>query len=231
MTSAVKKSLEDFFSQFRLVHYQENEILFGAQDIPPGVFYLKKGFVRQFITSENGSELTIHIFEPGSHFPMTWALNGIANSYYYQTLTPSEVFIGPKEETLKFFRKDKEASFEFSKRLLAGLNGLSKRLEGIVFGNAYSRVISTLIYLAAHLGKRVKKGILINHNFTHQDLAFLTGITRERTSLEMEKLQKKGLIINHHHTIIIPNLSYLESEMKTATRSKTLLAEIASTNL
>ncbi len=208
-----QKKIESFFSQFRLIHYQSGETIFSAQDTPPGIFYIKKGFVRQYSISEQGVELTIHIYGPESHFPMMWGISNLPNRHHFQAVINTDVFLAPKDRVVEYFSTESEVAFEFYKRLLAGLDGLSRRLESITYGKAYHRVISVLIYLANHFG--VKKGdkIHIRHRFTHNEIAALVGITREHVSLELEKLEKKNFIQFKDHSIVIPSITKLESEL------------------
>lgn len=208
----MNKKIESFFSRFRLIHYQSGETLFSAQDTPPGIFYLKKGFVRQFYISEQGVELTIHMYGPESHFPMMWGLTEIPNRHHFQALTEIDVFLAPKDKVIEFFESEPRIAFDFSKRLLTGLDGLARRIESITFGKAYDRVVSVMLYLANHFGDKRGKAISINHRFTHNDIAALVGITREHVSLEMEKLEKKRLIKFRDHSMIIPNITKLETE-------------------
>ncbi len=208
-----QKRIESFFSQFRLVHYQSGETLFSAQDAPPGIFYIKRGFVRQYSISEQGIELTIHMYGPESHLPMMWGLNDIPNRHHFQAVTKVEVFLAPKNQVADLFSAEPQIACEFSKRLLAGLDGLARRIENITYGKAYDRVISVILYLASHFGSRKRQQVSISHRFTHNDIAALVGITREHVSLEIEKLEKKKLIKAKDHSITIPNITKLEAEL------------------
>lgn len=210
MDSSLQKKLDLFFSQFRLVRFEEGETLFSADDSPPGIFYLRKGFVKEYIISEQGTELTIHIYGPLTHFPMMWAMSGVSNRHNFKAMTDLEVFLAPKDKVVKFFQEEPQLSFEFAKRLLSGLNGLAVRIETTTFGSTYTRVISALLYLIHRFG--VKKGnkIVINHRFTHQEIASLIGVTREHVSLEIEKLLRDKLIAYQNRSITVPSIKKLE---------------------
>lgn len=204
-----QKKLETFFAQFRLVNYRAYETIFTSSDSPPGVIYLHEGFIRQYAVSEDGTELTIHIYKKGNHFPMTWALAGIPNRYYFQALTDTKVFIAQKDKVLDFLMSDPQIFSEFSKRLLFGLDGLAKRIENLCFGKASDRVISSLIYLAGHFGEKSGDNLVLNYKFTHNDIASIAGITREHVSLEIEKLVKKGILKYEGHAIAFPDFNKL----------------------
>lgn len=208
--------LYDFFKQFKPIHFKENEIIIESQQIPPGIIYIEDGFVRQYAISEEGHELTLHIYETGASFPMTWGLNDIPNRYYFQAVTPVSGFIAPKNQVSELFQNESDVSFAFSKRLLAGLDGFSRRLESIVFGDARERVISILIYLAHHFGETENQQTVIHYKFTHDQIATMVGISREHTSLELERLIKENLIVYDKHTLIIPSLKKMEDTLPTS---------------
>ena len=98
MTTTNKtQEFEAFYQQFTSREYKQDEILIRADDDPQGIFCLQKGYVRQYIISKAGFELTIHILKPISYFPMVWAINGTPNVYYYEALTPVEVGRAPRD--------------------------------------------------------------------------------------------------------------------------------------
>lgn len=84
-----------------------------------------------------------------------------------------------------------------------------KRVEHLVFSDAYRRVISVLIYVAKHFGQKDTRGIVVHHKFTHQDIATLVGVARETASIEIAKLEKKGLIEYVDHSMLFNNVKNL----------------------
>jgi CRP-like cAMP-binding protein len=82
----------------------------------------------------------------------------------------------------------------FTKHLINGIEGLLKRIELMSFDNAQTRVFAALMYLSHHFGRTNKQEIVIESHFTHEDIAAITGLTRERVSIEMGKLKRAKLI-------------------------------------
>ena len=79
-----------------------------------------------------------------------------------------------------------------------------KKMQVFLFGNSYLRVSSILIYLSEIFGKKLPgKETLIDHKFTHQDIAFLAGISREKASITLAKLASEGAIRYQDRRIII----------------------------
>ncbi len=202
-----------FYNQFKTRSYRKGETLIRADDDPQGIFCLTKGYIRQYTISALGTELTLHILKPTPYFPMVWAVNGTPNVYYFEALTPVEVGRAPRDEVVTFIKDKPEIIFELMSGLLEEYAETLKRVEHLVFSDAYRRVISVLIYIAKHFGSKNVRGIVVNHRFTHQDIATLVGVARETASIEIIKLEKKGLIEYIDHSMLFNNIKKLEREL------------------
>lgn len=88
-----------------------------------------------------------------------------------------------------------------------------KRIEHLVFNDAYRRVISVLLYIAKHFGEKNGRGIIVRHRFTQQDIATLVGVARETASNEMVILEKKGLVKHVDHSMLFESIKKLDLEL------------------
>jgi CRP/FNR family transcriptional regulator len=203
----------DFYKQFKIRNYKKGEMLIRADDDPQGIFCLTKGYVRQYTISKTGFELTLHILKPISYFPMVWAVNGTPNVYNFEALTEVEVGRAPRDQVVNFIKDKPAVIFKLMSELLEDYAETLARMENLVFSDAYRRVISVLLYIAKHFGEKNKKGIIVQHRFTQQDIATLTGVARETASNELVKLEKKGLIKHIDHAILFESIKKLNSEL------------------
>jgi CRP/FNR family transcriptional regulator, cyclic AMP receptor protein len=207
------KDLEAFYKQFAVRTYKKGELLIRADDEPQGIFYLIKGYVRQYTISKTGMELTLHIIKPPAYFPMVWAINGTPNVYYFEALTPIEAGRAPREQVVDFIKDKPALIFKMMSELVEDYAETLTRIEHLVFSDAYRRVISVLLYIAKHFGETKDNVIIVHHRFTQQDVATLVGIARETASSELAKLEKKGFIRYVDHAMIFKNLKKLETEL------------------
>lgn len=195
-------TLVNFFADHPQKTYGKNETILNAEENPPGVFYLEEGFVRFYAISPDGKELTLNIFKPGSFFPMTWALGEKPNVYFFETMTAVNLRLAPKDQFLEFLKAEPEIFYDFNKRIMVGLYGFLTRVEYLLFGNASQRVISVLLMAGQRFGLKKEGGQMeIQLPLTHQSIADLAGLTRESTSIEMKKLERKGLISSKNKLI------------------------------
>lgn len=206
------KKLAQFFAGFRKYHYKKGETIIRADEEPPGVFYLERGYVRLYSLSSEGEELTLIIFKPEDFFPVMWAVNGTPNTYYVEAMTAAELYRAPREEFLSFIKQNSDVEFELMSRILVRLGGLLSRMEYLVFGNAHQKVASIIHICAERFGEKNEDGIVIQVPLTHKDIANLVGVTRETASIEIKKLERKSLIVFHGRHIIVKGLPNLRKE-------------------
>jgi len=191
----------DKFTKYPSRNYSPGELLLSAGETPKALFFLKAGYVRQFVDSKEGKELTIHIYEKGAIFPLSWGLNDETPNFTLSSITKSEVTLVPRADFLKTIKNNPDELLALTKRMIYAVSGLSKRIEILNFDNAKTRTITSLQYLYKHFGKKFE--------FTHEDLSSLTGLTRERVSIEMKKLKNNGVISYKRGAVAIKNISKL----------------------
>ena len=219
MNTDKTKAFETFYKQFAIREYKKGEMLIRADDDPQGIFYLKKGYVRQYTISKTGFELTLHILRPISYFPMVWAVNGTPNVYYFEALTPVEVGRAPRDEVVAFIKDKPEIIFELLSELIEDYAESLLRIEHLVFSDAYRRVISVLLYIAKHFGEKNDSGVIVHHRFTQQDIATLVGVARETAGIELVKLEKQGYISYVDHAMLFEKIEQL-SELLSSESTK-----------
>lgn len=207
-------ALTAFFEQYTKLRFKKCDIIIRADRAPQGVFFLTRGYVRQYTIGCTGATLMIHIFKPHSFFPMTWAINNTPNTYYYEALTAAEVWRAPRDVTLAFLRANPDVVYQLVSRLLFGVTGLVKRMEYLIMHDAYARTICLLIYLARNLGIQEGTGVALSVPVTHREISAWIGTTRETASIHVETLKERGIITYRKRQLIIPCMGMLEAEIE-----------------
>jgi len=204
------KKLNDFFLKQKPIHYRKRETILFTKDVPPGVFYITSGYVRSYLLSKEGKELTVTLFKPFDMFPMQWVINDVLTSHYYESLTEVTICRAPKQEFLQLLKHNSDVFFYTTSNILTRLNSVSERMEASILGNAYQKVSGIIAFLVDQLRAEQENQIKICIPFTHKDIASLTGLTRETVSLEMERLEKEHIIALQNHLIVIENMEELQ---------------------
>jgi CRP/FNR family cyclic AMP-dependent transcriptional regulator len=205
VNSHVQQKLLDFFEHYSNRSVSKNSIILFPDKEPEGVHFLRSGLVRMYGISKDGIEFSLNIFKPFSFFPMGWVFNDTQNPYFYESLEESNFFIAPKIETLHFLKENNDITIDLLERIYKGLDGYFLKTESLLTGNAHYKVITQLLIQTKRFGKIT---------MTHNQLATLTGLSRETVSREIEKLIGKGLVLSKGRTLIIPEPKKLEAEFR-----------------
>ena len=212
MSSSVAEKLSKFFSRFKKYHYRKSEIILRGGDAPQGVYFIDKGYVRDYAISKDGEELTLIIFKPEDFFPMQWVFNNRPNSHYFDAMSVVELWRCPKEDFINFIEKNPQIFFELTSHITLRLGGILQRMEYLAFGNAYQKVASILAICAERFGEEEGEEVVIQVSLTHRDIANLLGLTRETASIEVKKLERKNLIAYRGRHLVVKDVFGLKKE-------------------
>jgi len=203
MHSTQQKRLGVFFSGFSKISYRKRETIIRPYEVPQGVSYIQKGYIRYYSVSSEGQELTLLIFKPGDFFPVRWGITGQEVRYFYETLTPVDVRRASKDKFITFLKKNPELLLQITQIILIRLRDTYARMEYMAFGGASAKVASILLMLSEQYGKIITQGTLVQVPLTHQDIAALIGVSRETVSLEIEELQRGGILGKKGRLLVI----------------------------
>lgn len=212
MDPRTNRRLTLFFEKYKLLTYKKGELIYRPGDNFSFISYIKSGYVRMYAISKDGEEKTIHIFKPVFYFSLIYAITDIENKYYFEAITPVELWRAPKEEVLAFIKSDAVILFEITKNILSGFREILTNIEYLISGSASTKVASILLSLVDRFGKKQGGQIILDVATTHRIIASLTGLTRETTSIQMEKLQKKGIITRRGNHLVIRDLQRMKEE-------------------
>lgn len=214
--SAVKNSqtpsLNRFFEQFTPFALKPDDILITSHTITPQVFYLTSGIVKQIATTQKGQDLTLNLFKPGSFFPLMNGLLDLPNTYAFVCVTECSGFKAPLSKVKEYLQSDQMVAYSVMLRLLSGLHGMLQKTEKLMQGDALSLLIQTLLTLSERFpGDDAQREIKIS--LTHQQLAELTGLSRETVTRELSVLRSENLISIQQHHIKLLDMDSLQSKI------------------
>lgn len=191
MNESVKEKILTFFSAFPSQEVKRTRILIRPEDPPDTIYFVESGFVRQYIISEAHEEVTVNIFKPLSFFPMMGLVTGMKNTYYFVTASDCRIRRAPSVKVLTFVKENPNVLYDLLRRLYIGIDGLLIQMEQLMSSNARKRITTLLTLLGKRIGEKSDVGKLLKIRLTHQQLASLTGLSRETVSREMKKLERE----------------------------------------
>lgn len=209
MEPEIQKLLHSFFDKFELKSFDKEKTIIKPKN--DKIFFLTKGVVKMFILSRKGENLTLNIYKEYSLFPISLIFN-LKNKYAFKALTKAQGYFAPKNDFVKFVKKNPIILFDLLKRIYQGLDGFFMISSSLLSKDAFYKVLSQLIIYARRFGQNNQNIITFDWHLTHHQLASQTGLARESVTRQIKKLEDKGLVGYSGKKLFIYNLSKLEEE-------------------
>ncbi len=181
------KLINDINAVSWLINKQKKEIIFLENTKGNSMFFVVKGLIKLFKTSEDGKEAIINIVEKGETFA---EIVLFLQDTYPVSAEAIEDSLLLEINSSKLFEKIKENP-EFAMKLLGvfaqKLNFMTKRIKELSLDDAEERLISYLNNL-----KDEKNTVILN--IPKKELATAIGVSAETLSRLFKKLKNKGII-------------------------------------
>lgn len=198
----IDPQLTAFFHQFTAFESPQDQILVSADTQPAGVYLVESGLVRQYLGNEEGKELVVNLYKPGSLFPLIWAIGEVENNYYFETMIPTVTYRAPATQTREFLRAHPDLVWGLMQRVFVGVDGLLQQLAYSVMGSTTQKVVAAIVLLARRFGMD-DGNIRIDQAFTHRELASMAGVSRESVTRVVSRLVSEGIVRTNQHRIEI----------------------------
>jgi CRP/FNR family transcriptional regulator len=202
--------LRALFRSGRKLAYQKNETILRARETPRGVYLIDSGVIKIYSLSKRHNEHVHHIFGPGDFFPIIWAFRDSVRNLYYETLSPTVLWLLPRDTFREFLASNPDVMSELLDELIDRYHLYTGRIDNLLHSDARQRSAYRLLSLANRFGAETKEGIVIDAAITHLDLAHSINMTRETFGRTLSRLQQKGIIgYDAQHHVVIKDLPAL----------------------
>lgn len=190
--------------------YKKGETIFMNGDAAHSLFFINKGAVKMYQTTESGKELLTGLFGSGEFIGQLSLLGD--KSTYIETATTvenTEVYKIPKEDFIKLLYQNRDISRKFIKMVSNDLIKVQEQLIDIAFSPVRQRVAKALLELD-------KKNVIYSSenqgiNIAREDFASMIGTATETAIRMLTELKKEGLITTvSRRKIVLKNKEALE---------------------
>jgi CRP/FNR family cyclic AMP-dependent transcriptional regulator len=207
----MQSSLVDFVKQYPLRTYAKSEVILRVGDSPTMLFAIQRGFVKVISIDDGGNEQLLWIAGRLDAIPteLLFSLRTQVQCYYI-ALTDIAVYEVEKQAFLSFAKDNLSLMNEIAQTMSMHYDDLLYRLKAVEQTSASGKIVHTLHNLGMRFSSEdmvdlVKLGL----DLTHQDISDMVGLTRETTSLELNKLRTQKAIWYDRKNFVL-NMKKLE---------------------
>lgn len=191
--------------------YGKMAIICSPGESTDWVYFVVGGVVRNMAVSEDGREVVKNLLYPGEMFGEL-GLSGITvhTDFAGTFKAGAEVLRIPLDAIKELIVRNPEVGQRLIAKLGERIARADNLIEDLVFFDARTRIIGFMKDQATNMGVPFGDEILVEHGFTHQDMANITGTSRQLVTIVLNQLKRKKLISFDRTSILIRDISKLE---------------------
>lgn len=211
------QELLDLCQQHAVQTRAPGEPIFYQGEVPRHAYILFEGIAKVYDIGSAGDEKVINFLSVADLLPPEWVFKKAPVSlYYYDAFTECKFYRVPRDVLQEAIKKVPAITNYMFQHYASSFIGSLLEINALEQSKGNEKIIHMLQYLLMRFpGPAENDWHKVNLRITHQDLANMTGLTRETTSTELNKLRRKGIVeyANQHYSLNIPQLrSLLSSE-------------------
>jgi CRP-like cAMP-binding protein len=205
-----QEELDQLADIAKLHRVQKYHFVFMPDEPADHLYFLVSGRVKTGTFSTEGREVIKEILSPGALFG-DLALGGETfRSEFAQALHDEVDYLVLKlSDFMVVMQRNQELMFACMKHLSQRLQRVENRLAKLVLKDARERIIEFLVETAGRDGRRVGFETLVKHHLTQQEIASLTGTSRQTVTSVFNDLKKSNLIYFNRNSILIRDVEKL----------------------
>ena len=178
---------------------EKNTVIYTQGEQANSFYYLKKGRVKIFITSENGMEKTLSVIGKGAILGEAAFFDEQPRISSAKAILRCELVSIDKNVLMDIIRRNPRTAMELFKLQAQTIRMLSSQVDSITFLNADCRIARFLMESM----NCTEDGFSVNA--THEEIASVVGVSRVTVSKFMIRLSNLGIIKTGYKTIRILN--------------------------
>ncbi len=184
--------------------YDKGVTVFLEGEETDGIYIIVSGHVKVYMLHTDGREKTLALLSCGDVLGEVTLFGSDLRSAAVETLENATFYVISKEDFKTLIFNIPELAMRVIEMLSLRLRQTNRQIQEIVFLNAPSRVISSLLHLSEKYGKPKDEGLEIPLRLTHAELAKLAGVSRETVTKVLNNLHERRLIqMTHKHIKIL----------------------------
>ena len=183
--------------------YDKDQVIILAEEEGDSLFIIADGQVKVSIVSEDGREVILSLLGEGAVFGELSVLDGKPRSANVVATQDTKLYMLRRADFLQLIYKVPQIAVGLLAELAARLRKTDRKIEGLALLDVTSRISETLLQLADEQGSETKFGVSLEERPTHQQLASMSGTTRETVARVLKRLEGQGYISSEGRSITI----------------------------
>lgn len=193
----------------KLLRVEKGKELFQEGSYPKGVYILKRGKVKIYQRTQNGSEQIVYIYTPGEMFGYRPLLCKGKHPTSAQTLEECGIYVLSKEDFLHVLTKSTRLSTILLRNLSHEFTVLVNHIASFSQKSTRERIALSLLILQEKYRKPNQNQVEIT--LSRSDLASFAGTTHETVARAISRFKSEDVLQIRGRKIVIINQDLLHA--------------------
>jgi CRP/FNR family cyclic AMP-dependent transcriptional regulator len=183
--------------------YKKDNMILIEEEVGSSMFIITAGRIKISRLSDDGREVILSILSEGDFFGEMSILDGQTRSATAVALDDSELLLIRRDDFLKMLHSFPQIAINLLRELASRLRRADAQIKSLSLQDATGKVASTILRLADDAG-RIKHGMVeISELPLQQDLANMSGTSRETISRVIKSLCVDGYLRKEGGKLVI----------------------------
>lgn len=179
------------------------------------LYFIKEGYVKVGNVDEEGKEIVKEILQPGDVFGQFGLERSNMMGEFAQAHNQETILCAfTVHDFEKILSTRPEMSIAFSKKVGKKLLQTETRILNLLQKDVRTRLLYFFWTIGRQHGQDGKNRVVTNNYLTHEDIARLTGTSRQTVTTMLGQFADEGLVIMDRKQIVLPDMKLLEKETK-----------------
>ena len=197
--------IKEFESFFTLREYPKGSMIILEEEYGDVVFLVKKGTVKITRVNDEGKEVILSLMGENDIVGEMSVIDGESRSANVLAQENCELYAIRSEDFLQLLKQNFEVTFALMGELANRLRKSDQHIEALSLSDAEHRIGVSILNLSEELGVIIKGKVTIENLPFQQDIANMSGTSRETVSRILKLFEDKNMLIKKGHRLIIPD--------------------------
>jgi CRP/FNR family transcriptional regulator len=190
-------------------HFKEGDVLYDIGDPNRRLYFIQRGFVKIGTLTPNGREIIYDIRGAADVVGELCAWPGPRRDRAV-ALEPTEAIRVPYSDMINTLRNHPDLLVRLVEIFCECLADAYNQIAAVTVHDLTERVVQALLKLAPKLGRPGSDGVQIAAYLTQEEISQMVGARRERVSIVLNSLRRRGLVDYSSRGHLVLNLTALQ---------------------
>ena len=199
------EKIDEIKKYFTLREYPKGSMIILEEEYGDVVFLVKKGTVKITRVNDEGKEVILSLMGENDMVGEMSVIDGESRSANVLAQENCEVYAIRSEDFLSLLKENFEISFSLMGELANRIRKSDQHIEALSLSDAEHRIGVSILNLAEELGVIVKGKVTIDNLPFQQDIANMSGTSRETVSRILKLFEDRNMLVKKGHKLMIPD--------------------------